>query len=139
MVNDINQVALTGRLVKGAEVKYPRENFCVVTFTIASNENQKKGDQWEKRANYIDCSFSGNYAKALAPSMTKGRSITVTGKIHQDRWEKDGQKQSKIIIKVDNAKLGQLPNGKSDSSEPSVEEQPFDDVPDDSDPESIPF
>lgn len=42
MANDINQVALTGRLVKGAEVKYPRENFCVVTFTIASNENQKK-------------------------------------------------------------------------------------------------
>lgn len=138
MANDINQVAISGRLVKGAEVKYPRENFCVVSFTIASNENVKKNDQWEKRANYIDCSFFGNYAKALAPSMTKGRAVTVTGKIHQDRWEKDGQKQSKIIIKVDNVELGVLPGNKSEVSEPSADDQPFDDT-EETDPEGIPF
>lgn len=139
MASDINQLTLSGRLVKGAEVKYPKEGFCVVTFTIASNENKKNGDQWEKRPNYIDCSYAGNYAKALASSMTKGREITITGMIHQDRWEKDGQKQSKIIIKVDKAKLGSAPGEKTTSSIPS--DEPFDsqESDDESDPEGIPF
>lgn len=116
MASDMNHIFLQGRLTKSAEVKHPRQDFCVVSFTIASNENHKNGDQWEKRPNYFDCSWTGNYAKAVAESMTKGREVFVEGILHQDRWEKDGQKQSRIVIKVSNASLGRIPEGKTESS-----------------------
>lgn len=138
MASDFNHIVLQGRLTKSAEVKYPRQDFCVVSFTIASNENHKNGDQWEKRPNYIDCTWTGNYAKALAESMTKGREVFLEGSLHQDRWEKDGQKQSRMIVKVTNLVSGRTPGEKTESA-PAAD---YSDVPDPGDPEqpdTIPF
>ena len=138
MASDFNHIVLQGRLTKSAEVKYPRQDFCVVSFTIASNENHKNGDQWEKRPNYIDCTWTGNYAKALAESMTKGREVFLEGSLHQDRWEKDGQKQSRMIVKVTNLVPGRTPGEKTKSA-PAAD---YSDVPDPGDPEqpdTIPF
>ncbi len=138
MASDFNHIVLQGRLTKSAEVKYPRQDFCVVSFTIASNENHKNGDQWEKRPNYIDCTWTGNYAKALAESMTKGREVFLEGSLHQDRWEKDGQKQSRMIVKVTNLVPGRTPGEKTESA-PAVD---YSDAPDPGDPEqpdTIPF
>ena len=138
MASDFNHIVLQGRLTKSAEVKYPRQDFCVVSFTIASNENHKNGDQWEKRPNYIDCTWTGNYAKALAESMTKGREVFLEGSLHQDRREKDGQKQSRMIVKVTNLVPGRTPGEKTESA-PAAD---YSDAPDTGDPEqpdTIPF
>lgn len=138
MASDFNHIVLQGRLTKSAEVKYPRQDFCVVSFTIASNENHKNGDQWEKRPNYIDCTWTGNYAKALAESMTKGREVFLEGSLHQDRWEKDGQKQSRMIVKVTNLVPGRTPGEKTESASAAD----YSDAPDPGDPEqpdTIPF
>ena len=138
MASDFNHIILQGRLKKSAEVKYTRQDFCVVSFTIASNENHKNGYQWEKRPNYIDCTWTGNYAKALAESMTKGREVFLEGSLHQDRWEKDGQKQSRMIVKVTNLVPGRTPGEKTESA-PAAD---YSDVPDPGDPEqpdTIPF
>lgn len=138
MASDFNHIVLQGRLTKSAEVKYPRQDFCVVSFTIASNENHKNSDQWEKRPNYIDCTWTGNYAKALAESMTKGREVFLEGSLHQDRWEKDGQKQSRMIVKVTNLVPGRTPGEKTESA-PAAD---YSDAPDPGDPEqpdTIPF
>ena len=134
MADDINTVVLVGRLTKAAECKYPRENFAVVNFTIAVNESRKQGNEWTKYPNYFDVTFTGNYAAAMSKSLSKGIEVTVSGKLHQDRWEKDGQKYSKVIIKADNVKPGRLPKGNnaenSDApayaaeSEPAPAEQP---------------
>lgn len=71
--------------------------------------------------------------------LTKGRLLNVTGKLKQDRWEKDNQKYSKIQIIVSDINL--LPTTKKDNdsapsqnttyvqnpaSEPEQEEIPFD-------------
>ena len=42
MADNINVVVETGRLTKAAELKYPREGFAVVNFTIAVNESKKR-------------------------------------------------------------------------------------------------
>lgn len=140
MASDLNHVLLQGRLTKSAEVKYPRQDFCVVSFTIASNKNHKNGDNWEKRPNYIDCTWTGNYAKACAQSMTKGREVFVEGNIHQDRWEKDGQKQSRIIIKASDVKMGKMP-GEGNASAPAADypEPGESDMGTDNAPDDIPF
>lgn len=138
MASDFNHIVLQGRLTKSAEVKYPRQDFCVVSFTIASNENHKNGDQWEKRPNYIDCTWTGNYAKALAESMTKGREVFLEGSLHQDRWEKDGQKQSRMIVKVTNLVPGRTPGEKTESA-PAADYLYAPDPGDPEQPDTIPF
>lgn len=144
MAGDTNCLFMKGRMVKLAETKYPREGMAVVDFTIAVNESVKKNDSWEKRPNYFDCSWIGNYAKTIAPSMTKGREVFVTGKLHQDRWEKNGQKQSKIVIKCENVDLGRLPEGNKDnvsSGVPASDSYTAEDYESSSDepPDQIPF
>jgi single-strand DNA-binding protein len=39
--------------------------------------------------------------------LTKGTQITVSGYLKQDRWEKDGQKQSRVQVVAD---MVQVPN-----------------------------
>ena len=119
MADNINVVVETGRLTKAAELKYPREGFAVVNFTIAVNESKKKGDEWIQYPNYFDVTFTGNYAAAIVNSLSKGREVTVSGELHQDRWEKDGQKYSKVIIRANNVAPGRPPKGESDSSAPA--------------------
>ena len=111
MAKDINGFFLQGRLTKAAELKYPRQDFPVVNFTIATNESKKNGDQWEDRANYFDVTFTGNYAKAIAPSLSKGMEVFIEGHAHQDRWEKDNQKYSRVVFIAENVRIGKAPKG----------------------------
>lgn len=132
MADDINTVVLVGRLTKAAECKYPREGFAVVNFTIAVNQSKKVNNEWTKYPNYFDVVFTGNYAAAMSKSLSKGLEVTVSGHLHQDRWEKNYQRYSKIIIQADNVKPGKLPKGtnaeNSDApayaAEPAPTEQP---------------
>ena len=131
MADNINVVVETGRLTKAAELKYPRDGFAVVNFTIAVNESKKKGDEWTKYPNYFDVTFTGNYAAAIQKSLSKGLEVTVSGRLHQDRWEKDGQKYSKIVIIANNVEPGRPPkestaeaNAPAYSSEQAPAEQP---------------
>jgi single-strand DNA-binding protein len=44
-------------------------------------------------------------AQNLCPYLTKGKQICVSAHLHQDRWEKDGQKQSRVTIIADSVQL----------------------------------
>jgi single-strand DNA-binding protein len=100
MSRNINSVVIDGHLVKDIELN---QNRTVGRFTVAVNESQKGQDgQWSDYANFIDCKIFGKTCENLAPYLTKGKRAAVQGKIHQDRWEKDGQKQSRIVVNVDN-------------------------------------
>ena len=136
---DTNSVIMLGRLVKGAEsVVLNQGKGTVVKFTIAVNDDVKEGSEWKQRANFFDVNFYGNYAKAIAESLTKGREVLIEGKLHQDRWETDGKTSSRILIRASNVKVLREP-GKGTSSkaaEPSVNESYSES---ESDPEEIPF
>jgi single-strand DNA-binding protein len=43
--------------------------------------------------------------------LTKGKQIALQGELNQERWEKEGQKRSRVTIKVDRLVLS---GGKSD-------------------------
>ena len=99
-----NVVVQTGRVTRAAELKYTPGGMPICTFSIAVNERTKKKDseEYENRPNFFDVVCYGNYGKALQPYLTKGREVTVTGKLHQDRWESDGSKYSRIHIIAQN-------------------------------------
>lgn len=103
---DINVIAITGRLVRDIEIKYTQGGLALGTFSIASNYSQKKDGEWNQEANFFDCKIFGKTVESIGKYLVKGKEVAVTGVLRQERWEKDGEKRSKIVILVNDVKLG---------------------------------
>jgi len=80
-------------------------------FSIASNRSVKKNDKWEDEAGFYDCVMFGKMAQSVNQYLTKGQQVSIAGEIRQERWEKDGQARSKVVIIVNHL---QLMGGKDD-------------------------
>lgn len=111
-MTDINSVVLVGRITKdvGSDERsfsYVGNGTAKAVVNIAVNRGVKKGDKWEDEASFFDVVIWGKTAENLKPRLTKGTQITVSGYLKQDRWEKDGQKQSRVQIIAD---LVEVPN-----------------------------
>ena len=97
-MTDLNHVVLIGRLTHDAEVKYLANGSPVANLSIAVNRNKKEGDQWSEQTSFFNIQLWGNSAENLKQYLVKGKMIAVDGELRQDRWEKDGQTQSKVYI-----------------------------------------
>lgn len=111
-MTDLNSVVIMGNLVKDNQVKEVG-NSRLSNFTLAINRSVKKGDQWETEVSYIDVTLWNK--DNLLQYLKKGVKVTVKGYLKQDRWEKDGQKNSKISVVAEDIYL-QGNNKKSDNS-----------------------
>mgnify|MGYP002510894529 CR=1 FL=1 len=65
---------------------------------------------------FIDCEIWGKTAENLKDKLVKGKQVCVRGYLKQDRWEKDGQKQSRLKVIAESVQL--LGGGKSAESNP---------------------
>lgn len=118
-MTDINSVVLVGRITKdvGSDERsfsYVGNGIAKAVVSLAVNRAVKKGDKWEDEASFFDVVFWGKMAENLKPRLTKGKQISVSGYLKQDRWEKDGQKQSKVYI---NAEQVEIPNDSKKEAE----------------------
>ena len=119
---DINKVIVIGRLTQTCgetqtSFGYLQNGTCKANVTIAVNRNRKNGDEWIQETSYFDVTIWGKTAENLKPYLTKGKQIAVEGYLKQDRWEKDGQKFSRINIVAENVcLLGGNQNNNSASS-----------------------
>jgi len=95
---EINCAILVGRLTRDAEIKYAQSGMAIVNFSLAINRRIKKGDQWTDEANFFDITIFGKMGEAVQKFLTKGKTVGVQGELKQDRYEKDGQKHSKVHI-----------------------------------------
>lgn len=104
-MNDINQVFLVGRLTRDSETKYTANGQAICKFSLAVNRSVKKDDRWTDEASFFDLSLWGKMAESLGKFLVKGKQVAVSGELRQNRWEKDGQKMSKVEISVNNLQL----------------------------------
>ena len=123
MAQDVNRWIGIGRLTKdlGADERsfgYVANGQARANVSIAVNHSKKQSDEWITETDFFDVTIWGKQAENLKPYLLKGTQICVDGHLKQDRWEKDGQKFSKISIVADNV---QLLGGKKEggSSQPS--------------------
>jgi len=105
MADDINTATVTGRVVRDAELKYTNTGTAVVTFSVANNYSRKRGDEWTDEVNYFDAVMFGKRGESVHGYLTKGQQVAVSGEMRQERWEKDGQKRSKVVLHVDGLRL----------------------------------
>lgn len=118
-MTDMNHVFLIGRLTR--DLGSDERSFAYVganqqaraNISIAVNRGKKEGDRWVEEANFFDVTIWGKTAENLKQYLLKGKQIAVDGYLKQDRWQKDGQNFSRVVV-IANAV--QLLGGKSDSS-----------------------
>lgn len=115
-MTDTNHVVLIGRLTRdlGTDERsfaYTAGGTARANVSVAVNRSAKRGEEWTDEVSYFDITIWGKTAENLKPYLTKGKQIAVSGYLKQDRWEKDGQKFSKVGIVADAV---QLLGGKND-------------------------
>jgi len=101
-----NRVILMGNLTRDPELRYLPNNTPVCDFGLAVNDRfqNKQTQQWEDRANFVDCSAFGRTAENISKFFAKGRPIFLEGKLRFEQWEdrQSGQKRSKLKVVIDN-------------------------------------
>lgn len=129
-MQDLNSVFLIGRLTRDMVLEYLQSGTAVGKISLAVNRSVKKNDQWTDEASFFDVSLFGKQAESLNQSLVKGKQVAVTGMLKQDRWEKEGQKFSRVTVVASRV---QLLGGKGDTSSQGAQQQAEDF------PEDLPF
>jgi single-strand DNA-binding protein len=62
---------------------------------------KKKDGETHKENAWIDCEVWDSAAKTISTYFKKGSKIAIKASVKQQNWEKDGQKRSKLIHRID--------------------------------------
>lgn len=119
-MQDLNSVFLIGRLTRDMVLEYLQSGMAVGKISLAVNRSVKKNDQWTDEASFFDVSLFGKQAENLKQSLVKGKQIALYGELKQDRWEKEGQKFSRVTVVASRV---QLLGGKADTSSQGAQQQ----------------
>ena len=94
----MNTVNIIGRTTKDIELKYTPSGKAVCRFSIAIGRTYSKEGEKLEEVSFIEIQCWGVTAENVQKYVSKGNKIGVTGSLKQDRWEKDGQKFSKLYV-----------------------------------------
>ena len=117
----VNQVAIDGNLVRDGEIKFSDSGTAILSFSIAHNVKIKEKEE----VHYFDVTSFGKHAEYVADFAVKGASVTVIGRITQQRWEKDGVKQSRVKIIANQVVFGKVKAAAKAASPPDDDSIPF--------------
>ena len=96
------QVTVVGNLTAEPEIKTTKTGSSVLKVGVAVNRRWKnKQDEWEEETSFFDVNAWGELADNVASSLSKGSRVIVSGRLEQQSWEKEGQKQSKVVLVAD--------------------------------------
>src|SRR4249920_2982234 len=93
-----NRVILVGNLTRDPELRYIPSGTPVSEIGLAVNDRVKRGDQWVDEVTFVDVTLWARTAEIANEYLSKGSSVLIEGRLKLDRWEKDGQKHSKLRV-----------------------------------------
>lgn len=97
-MTDINSVTLAARLTRDVELRYSSDGLAAATLGVAVNRSVKQGSQWVEQASFFAVQVFGKQAENVQKYCKKGSQIFVQGSLIQQRWEKNGNKYSRVVI-----------------------------------------
>ena len=124
-MTDVNKVICIGRLTQDAKVDFIASGTAKSEISIAVNRSVKKGGNWVDEVSFFYVTIWGKTAQNLEQYLKKGTQICVEGFLRQDRWEKDGQKQSRVSIVAENVQLLGSSKGEQSNNDSFPEDNPF--------------
>jgi single-strand DNA-binding protein len=93
-----NRVVLVGNLTRDPELRYLPSGTAVSDIGLAVNDRIKRNDQWVDEPVFVDITLWGRTAEIANEYLSKGSPVLIEGRLKLDRWEKDGQKHSKLKV-----------------------------------------
>lgn len=103
----LNKVLIYGNLTRDPELKSLPSGAPVCSFSIATNRVYKDKDgQKQETTEFHNIVAFGRPAELIAQYMKKGRSLFIDGRLQTRSWDKDGQKQYRTEIVVENFQFG---------------------------------
>lgn len=107
-MTNLNKVILMGNIVRDLDEHsygFAANGVARANLSIAVNRSRKQGEEWVDDTSFFDITVWGKTAENLKQYFVKGQKIAVEGYLKQERWEKDGQKHSKISIVAEHVEL----------------------------------
>jgi len=98
MSQSMNRVILTGNLTRDPEIKQANSGVAICELGVAVNDRKKINGEWTDHASFFDVTVFGHTAEACGKYLSRGKPVAVDGKLEQQRWEKDGEKRSKVVV-----------------------------------------
>lgn len=114
-MKDLNCCVFIGRLTKDADLRATNTGIDVANFSIAVNSSEKTGELWQDKANFFDFAVFGKTAAGVGPYLKKGVQVVVMAEAQHERWDKDGQKFSKVKFICRHIQLLNRPAGRPDA------------------------
>jgi single-strand DNA-binding protein len=100
-----NRVILVGNLTRDPELRYIPSGTAVSDIGLAVNDRVKRGDQWVDETTFVDITLWGRTAEIANEYLSKGSPVLIEGRLKLDRWEKEGQKHSKLKVVCDRMQM----------------------------------
>lgn len=121
-MNQLNSLIVEGNIVKDATLSEPVKDFKVCKFSIAVNRWHKTANgEGESEVSYFDVETFGKMAELCQKQGTRGRGIRVVGRLKQDRWTDNTDKQkSRVYVVAEHVEF--KPKLNQDLSSKSAEE-----------------
>lgn len=127
MAASFSQATILGNVTRDPEVRYTQGGMAIAELSVACNERRKQANgEYVDEVSYFDVTCFGRTAEVAGEYLTKGSPVFVVGRLKQERWEKDGQKRSKVVVIAENLKLigGKGGGGGSQQDDGPQERQP---------------
>ena len=126
----LNRVVVIGRLTRDPEMKYTTQGIAVAQLSIAVNRITK-GEDGDYETDFFNVTAWRRTAEFASQYLTKGRLISVDGRLQQRKWvdQQSGQNRSIVEIVADNIEsLDRKPDGEGgapmSSQQPSNYDEP---------------
>lgn len=116
-----NYFTVTGNLTADPELRFTATGDAVANFTVADTPRKfnKQTNAWEDAGEtlFMRCSIWREDAEQVAESVRRGQRVTVTGKLKQRSYEKDGDKRTVVEMDAESvAPHGQRKAGQRSSA-----------------------
>lgn len=101
-MSNINTVAVSGNLTRDPELRHTPSGTAIANLSVAVNRSRKQDDgSYQDEVSFFDLTAFGNFAELISRKLRKADSVSVLGRLEQQRWEtEDGSKRSKVVIIV---------------------------------------
>ena len=98
---NINRAVIAGNLTRDPELRYTTKGTAVCNASVAVNRRVKVNDQWKEEVDFIGLTIWGKRGEAFAENLKKGRCVYCEGRISAETYEKDGKKETKTKVVVE--------------------------------------
>ena len=137
----MNQVQILGTITRDIELQYSTSGTAIAKVGIAVNKRYTSNGEKKEEVSYFNCVAFGKTGENINTYFQKGSRILISGELKEDRWEKDGHKQSRVSILIDGFdfidKNTDSQKTAPQPKQPKPQEQEFPDI--DITDEEIPF